>query len=229
MKSIVSQMNSISFHRFFQLLKRFLIALLILIGLYFLSALLLSMLKTHPQKMNCAKNREIFVTTNGVHLDIILRFEDIDPELLQKLEILPGTKYIAFGWGDKQFYINTPEWKDLTFKTAFKALFLKSETAMHVTCYFNKHSSWRTIQICESQLEILTSYVSDSFQKTEKGLFKKIDVPGYYETDFFYHAKGSFSLFKTCNVWVNQALKQAGVPTSIWSPFDFGILYHLPD
>lgn len=31
--------------------------------------------------------------------------------------------YIAFGWGDKGFYLDTPTWADLKFSTAFKAAF----------------------------------------------------------------------------------------------------------
>ena len=72
---------------------------------YFVTAVLLSVLKTHPPKLNCPAENEIFITTNGVHLDIILPVENIDTEFLKKLEILPQTKYVAFGWGDKQFYI----------------------------------------------------------------------------------------------------------------------------
>lgn len=164
-----------------------------------------------------------------MHLDIVMPLENIEPEFLCRLEILPGTKYVSFGWGDKEFYINTPEWKDLTFKTAFKALFLKSETAMHVTCYSTRYSSWRDIKICSSQLDLLNRYIEKSFSKNENGSFKKLTVPGYYENDFFFEAIGSFSLFKTCNVWVNNALKETGVPTSVWSPFDFGVLHHLQD
>jgi len=215
------------FHRIFKLLKLVLVSLFSAILLYFISALILSVLKTPPPKLNCLAENEIFITTNGVHVDIILPKENIDFELLQELEIIPGTKYISFGWGDKDFYINTPEWKDLTFKTAFKALFLKSETAMHVTCYRNSYTEWRKIKLCSSQLNSLKSYIEKSFQKNENGTLWKIDVPGYNETDAFYDAKGSFSCFKTCNVWANKALKVTGVETSVWSPFDFGILYHL--
>jgi uncharacterized protein (TIGR02117 family) len=216
------------FHRIFKLLKLVLVSLFSAILLYFISALILSLLKTHPPKLNCLAENEIFITSNGVHVDIILPVENNDFELLKELEILPGTKYISFGWGDKQFYINTPEWKDLTFRTAFKALFLKSETAMHVTCYRNSYAEWRKIELCRSQSDSLKSYIEKSFQKNENGNLKKIDVPGYNETDAFYEAKGSFSLFRTCNVWVNKALKVTGVETSVWSPFDLGVLYHLP-
>jgi uncharacterized protein (TIGR02117 family) len=213
----------------FNLLKAVFLFLVSAVILYFLAALVLSYMKTHPPKQDCVTDKEIYITTNGVHLDIILPVENVEPEFLSRLEILPGTKYVSFGWGDREFYINTPEWKDLTLITAFKALFLKSETAMHVTCYSTSYSSWRNIKICASQLDLLNSTIKKSFSKNENGSFNKLAVPGYYNSDFFYEATGSFSLFNTCNVWVNRALKVTGVPTSVWSPFDFGVLHHLPE
>lgn len=218
-----------SFRKILSFLKYAIVFIMSIVLGYFISAVLFSVLKTHPPKINCPAEDQIFITTNGVHLDIILPVENIDPLFSEKLEILPNTKYVAFGWGDKQFYINTPEWKDLTFKTAFNALFLKSETAMHVTFYRNSYSTWRKLQLCSSQIDTLNIYIENSFQKDEKGSLQKIAVPGYYKTDTFYEANGSFSLFKTCNIWVNKALKETGVETSVWSPFDLGILRHLPE
>ena len=220
-------MNRKIINLIFKLLKQFFIFLISAVILYFVAALILSFLKTHPPKTDCLAENEIYITTNGVHLDIVLPVENVKPELLNQLEILPGTKYVSFGWGDREFYINTPEWKDLTFKTTFKALFLKSETAMHVTCYSTSYSSWRNIKICSSQIDLLNKYIEKSFSKNENGGLQKIAVPGYYESDFFYEATGSFSLFNTCNVWVNKALKVTGIQTSVWSPFDLGVLYHL--
>ena len=214
-------------NQIFNLLKAVFIFIISSLILYFFAALIFSVFKTHPPKQDCLAENEIYITTNGVHLDIVLPIENIEPEFLNQLEILPGTKYVSFGWGDREFYINTPEWKDLTFKTAFKALFLKSETAMHVTCYSTRYSSWSNIKICSSQLDLLNKYIESSFSKNEIGSFKKLAVPGYYESDFFYEAKGSFSLFNTCNIWVNNALKVTGIETSVWSPFDFGVLHHL--
>lgn len=196
--------------------------------LYFVAALVLSFIKTHPPKPDCVADREIYITTNGMHLDIVLPVENVEPEFLNLLKILPGTKYVSFGWGDREFYINTPEWKDLTLKTTFKALFLKSETAMHVTCYRGFGPDWKPVQLCGQQITKLNGYIENSFKKNADGKLKKIAVQGYYENDSFYEATGSFSLFKTCNVWVNKALKETGIPTLVWSPFDFGILYHLP-
>ena len=42
-------------------------------------------------------------------------------------------EYLAFGWGDKGFYLDTPEWSDLKASTAFKAAFALGNSAMHTT------------------------------------------------------------------------------------------------
>lgn len=186
-------------------------------------------MKTHPPKLSCLAENEVFITSNGVHLDIIVPVEDLYPQLVTQLNFKKGTKYISFGWGDKDFYINTPEWSDLKFSVAFKALFLKSQTALHVTGYPQSYGSWRSVTICDEQLEILNNYISKSFIKDEKGSINGFKVKGYGINDNFYDARGSFSVFKTCNIWTNTALKETGIKTSVWSPFDFGVLYHLPD
>ena len=213
---------------FIGVLKRFFLTLFGLIFLYFIFAALLSVLPTHPKSLNCQPDKQIFITTNGVHLDIIIPKKRINPQLLKQLNVASNTRFVSFGWGDKQFYLNTPEWSDLTFPVAFRALFLKSESAMHVTPYNSLYKSWNEIKICDQQLQTLNRYIADSFDMDESGKIIKIDVAGYGYNDYFYKANNSFTVFRTCNIWVNTALKEINVKTSVWSPFDFGVLYHLP-
>ena len=194
-----------------------------------IAALLFSFIKTKNTDLDCLKQKEIYITTNGVHLDIIVPVDNLNKEFTSQLKLIRGTKYVSFGWGDKKFYINTPDWSDLTFPTAFRAVFLKSKTAMHVTCYSDIYKSWRKVELCEEQYRIIKDYILNSFLKDENGDIMRIDIEGYGLNDSFYDANGSFSLFKTCNIWVNIGLKKAGIETSIWSPFDFGILHHLPE
>ena len=194
---------------------------------YLAAALIFSLLATKTPEFRCANKEDIFVFTNGVHTDIALSVNSIDLVLRKNLNIPDGTKYVSFGWGDKKFYINTPEWKDLTFKTAFRALFLKSESAMHVTFYDISYKDWKKINLCPEQLQLLFNYINGSFRKNNANELFPIEVKGYSINDRFYEALKSFSLFRTCNVWTNNALKVAEIKTSVWSPFDFGILYHL--
>lgn len=211
----------------FKLLKITVFVLLGLIVIYFLTAAFLSYLPAVPENANCEPDHTIYITSNGVHLDIVLPVANIDESFLSQLHVSANTQFVAFGWGDKNFYAKTPEWSDLTFPVAFKALFLKSEPAMHVTRYHQTYEHWRKVNLCTHQIDSLNHYIENSFEKTETGALQKTDFPGYYNSDNFYEAKGSFTLFKTCNVWTNKALKQTGIKTSVWSPFHFGVLYHL--
>ena len=214
--------------QFLQLLKNSVFVLLGLTVIYFLTAVFLSYLPAVPKTKNCDPDQAIYITSNGVHLDIVLPVGTIDNSFRSQLDISPGTQFVSFGWGDKNFYAKTPEWSDLTFSVAFKALFLKSESAMHVTHYQRTYTHWEKVELCPHQTDALSNYIENSFEKTEHGQLQKSEIQGYTSSDGFYEAKGNFTLFTTCNVWTNNALKEIEVKTSVWSPFDFGVLYHLP-
>jgi len=201
--------------------------------LYFLavpiSYILLSFLLTFITINNnsdkaISKSKTIYLSTNGVHLDIIIPKKDIDATLLKDLVFYEPEQYLAFGWGDENFYINTPTWDDLTFGNAFQALFLKSPTLMHVTRYSYKSNTWVEVKLSEGQFKKLTQFILTSF-KLDEGK-NKIEIPGagYSSIDNFYKANGSYSCFNTCNTWVNTAFKQSGLKAALWTPFDFGLL-----
>jgi len=207
--------------------KRIILTLLSLILIYFLAALVLSIISTRPVEHSCDHKESIYLSTNGIHLDIILQREDLDADLIRKLGGIDDAKYIAFGWGDEDFYLNTPTWEDLTAKTLLKAMFYKSNSVMHVTKYYRKRSGFIALKICKSQQQALMNFIQASFEKNNENHFIKIENAGYSKQDNFYKAIGSYTCFNTCNEWVNKGLKKAAIKTSIWSPFDTGILYHI--
>ncbi|UJH92382.1 DUF2459 domain-containing protein [Antarcticibacterium sp. 1MA-6-2] len=139
-------------------------------------------------------------------------------------------KYVSFGWGDLEFYRNTPEWKDLKLKTAFKSLFLKTPAAIHVrflTTYSFGGDS-RAIAVTQSQYEMLSSYIKNSFKFATSGNTQPVKDLHYTRDDVFYHARGSLNLFKTCNTWVNSGLKNSDLKASLWTPFVEGIFLRYP-
>jgi len=167
----------------------------------------------------------IYLSTNGVHLDIIIQTKNIQGKLSENLkDEIDATEYISFGWGDENFYLHTPTWDDLTFSNAFSAMFLKSTTLMHITKYSAKRNSWVEIQISEAQLAKLNHYIETSFQKNTAGNIVKLEGESYGNYDMFYKAIGSYSCLKTCNTWVNQAFKESNIKACLWTPFDYGLL-----
>jgi len=210
-----------------RILKAAIYLLVLAVFLYFFFAVAFSYLPTHPPSHNCLADQEIFVATNGVHVDIILQADQVDPGFIGELDFPANARYISFGWGDKNFYIHTPEWSDLTFPVAFRALFLRSEAAMHVNYYSREQTWWHPLCLCEEQLQQLFLYIRNSFTTAPDGKIIQLDFEGYTDYDSFYEAKGAFTLFNTCNVWANKGLKSIEIKTSVWSPFDFGVLFHV--
>jgi len=209
-------------------LLRLLAALLIPVLFYALMSLLLSLLSTSPEPVSCTSKDQIYISTNGVHLEIIVPTALLDTQVVAALQVPARNPYVSFGWGDRTFYLETPTWDQLTIRTALQAAFLKSETAMHVTYHRQAADFWHPLPVCRVQTDTLLTYIWHSFRKDATGQIMEIPDAGYTAQDRFYEAVGHYSLFYTCNNWVNIALKRAAVKTALWSPFDVGVLYHLP-
>ena len=215
----------------FKYTKRLFFSILILIVGYLLISIILSVIpanKNFREPLN--SDYEIWIKSNGVHLDIVLpiknKFTDWNDILLIPDNIKDKVQFVGFGWGDKEFYINTPEWSDLKFSIAFRALFKRTDAAMHVTYYKNITENDHSIKLLlnEQQFEDIQSFILKSFKINKSSVIPIKDIE-YGTYDRFYDANYSYSLFYTCNTWTNEALKKAELPACVWTPFDKGILY----
>lgn len=217
-------------------LMRLLAGLLGLVLLYLAVALILSLIPVNTAAPVASEGIPLYITTNGVHADftVPVATATIDWRNHMLLKDYKGARehfqYIAFGWGDKGFYLHTPLWEDLTLSTAANALLLPSATAMHVT--YLRHppapgEDSHLLYLSEAQYEQLVAYILESFSKTAAGSPRLIPNAGYTTYDNFYEARGSYSLLYTCNNWVNEGLKKIGVRAAVWAPFDKGIMYQL--
>ncbi|HSP12289.1 MAG TPA: TIGR02117 family protein [Salegentibacter sp.] len=200
---------------------------------YILAAIFGMLIPVNSDFQETNEGVEIYLQTTDVHTDIVvpLRNElknwEEDISLQHSLSGVPEARYISFGWGDLEFYRNTPLWEDLTFKTGFRALFLKSQAALHLNFIEEPPSGEETItiKISRNQYLKLTAFLEDSFEFDAQGNVQPIRGLHYTNRDAFYKAKGSLSLFKTCNTWTNNALKASGLKACLWTPFPEGIRY----
>ncbi|MEI7977479.1 MAG: TIGR02117 family protein [Bacteroidota bacterium] len=203
-----------------------------LIALYFISAFALSSIPINSDFKQCEKDAvEIHILTNGFHTDLVLPFKNqyMDwSKLVNPSQTKSGDSTalnVAFGWGDKGFYLQTKTWDDLKFSTAFNALFYLSTSAMHVTFYNKLQETESCTKICISKEHYLklVNYISESFNSDSLGIPQQITGAAYGYNDSFYETKGKYSLFFTCNTWANNGLKKADLKACFWTPFDSGI------
>ncbi len=215
-----------------------LLGIAVFVGLYLLTAYLCKYVTVNDDYVVPENGIEVFVISNGVHADIclpILQEDSIWNEYfkVQDFKTLTNSpKYISFGWGDKGFFLDTPTWADLTFSTAFSALFIPSPAAIHVS-YLDKDpvisETTKSFKVDKAAFEKMKKYILATITLKNNSTIL-IDCCRYPDVhDNFYEANYSYHLFRTCNVWTNQVIKEGGVKTSVWSPFDTGILYQFEE
>ena len=216
-----------------KLVGKIILGFILFVGLYLLSAYILSRIGV-DKEANDSKDVTIYIKTNGVHTDIVVPVKNDQFDWSKDIRFEntvskdSAEKFVAFGWGDKGFYLETPTWGDLTFKTAFKAAFALSTAAIHATFYkeMKEDKDCVKINISKQQYQRLITYITRSFKRDVTGKVIYIQTNAVYgNDDAFYDAGGSYSLFHTCNTWSNNALKKCGQKACLWTPFDTGIFY----
>lgn len=182
-----------------------------------------------PAETVSDKNITIYILTNGVHTDIVVPLKTADKDWSREISfknvIKPDTNatLVAFGWGDKGFYLNTPTWAQLKFSVAFKAAFGLSSSAMHATFHnsLRESSSCKKIAISREQYLRLIRYIENSLKMDSNGHVINIKTTANYDDhDAFYEARRRYNFFYTCNTWANNALKACGQKACIWTPRD---------
>jgi uncharacterized protein (TIGR02117 family) len=215
----------------------FILGIIIFLLLYLVSAFCLSRIAVNSDVV-AKDDVSIYLITNGVHADLVLpvktEIKDWSESVKFENTIAKDStaKFVAFGWGDKGFYLETPNWADLKVKTALRAAFGLSQSAIHTTFYkkMTESESCKIIKISNSQYKQLVDYIDSSFERSADGeLIHIVTDANYNNNDAFYEATGSYSLFKTSNTWSNNGLKSCGQKASLWTPFDTGIFYHYKD
>jgi uncharacterized protein (TIGR02117 family) len=200
-----------------------------LAALYLGAALALGAIPAHRDFQPAPDGVAIFVCSNGVHTDFVLpvKTEAVDWSKIFLPAHYPADvtrfDHIGIGWGDLDFYRSTPSWADFDAGIALRALTGRGPAALHVQYRPapGPNEDCRRLEIGLAQYRDLANYVSGALVAPEPV------APGYGATDLFYAARGRFSLFKSCNVWVGNGLRESGLPSGLWTPFSFQVLSHL--
>jgi uncharacterized protein (TIGR02117 family) len=165
------------------------------------------------------KNIQIFVLDNGLHTNIAVpvKTEIILWDTFLLFNELGGNgvefSYLSFGWGDRDFYINTPSWKELNLSIAFNALFKKTPAVMKVDGFpaLRESKNIVAVNISVKNYRNLSEFIIKSF-KTDKNNKPLKVAPGYKHYDAFYEAHGKYHFFRTSNTWTADALKLMNMP-----------------
>ncbi|HEU4821765.1 MAG TPA: DUF2459 domain-containing protein [Qipengyuania sp.] len=179
-----------------------------------------------------AEGVEIMVGDNGVHTELVLPL--VTPEKDWR-ETFPASHvpaadapytHVAVSWGEREVFLNTLTWADLTLSTAIGAL-IGGESLVHVAHYIRPAPGPdnRPLRLTRAQYARLVARIEAALAPAAQ----RTRHPGYAEYDVFYTARGQYDWRNTCNQWTSDTLGAAGVKTGRWTPFAGGVMKWVPE
>jgi uncharacterized protein (TIGR02117 family) len=203
--------------------------------LYFTAALLGGLIPANPGWTQAERGVTIFVRTNGVHTWLMVPSvaAGIDWRPLAPAHHIQDPRYagnyLAVGYGNRDFYLNTPAWGDLSLRTALAAAFGRGPSLVHVEHERDPRPDeyQQSIVLAEAEYRRLAAHIRRSFQVDAAGGPIPLLGRGYGPADIFYEGRGRYDAYRTCNEWTGEGLRAAGVRTGIWTPLSQSIMWRL--
>jgi uncharacterized protein (TIGR02117 family) len=195
---------------------------LLLLGLCVIGG---SVIPANPQPPPPVRGVTIYVYTNGVHTGLVL--PSVHPIHDWRTRVpasdLPDPKragpWLLFGWGERNFYLNTPTWDKVDPLVVLRAAVGSNATLMHVD---HLQRVWngpdlRPIVLNPAQYRALTKAIDADFAPGPV-------IRGYGVDDVFYPGRGHYSALRTCNEWTGGKLRAIGVRIGLWTPLSWSVM-----
>ncbi|MFN8743202.1 MAG: DUF2459 domain-containing protein [Pirellula sp.] len=220
---------------------RIFIVLSVLVGLFMASSYLLARLPVNRGYQHATQDGvEVLLINNGVHVDLVI---PLDEPSFRMRTLLEGGNYktdpqlythAILGWGNRKFYLETQSWNDIKLSNVLFAFSGLGETTVHVDLtsgflFSMKRERQRLLRLSQSQFVSLCEHIDRTLKKDALGKPLPIECEPYGNADCFFEGVGSYHLFRTCNVWVGEGLKQSGVRVGFWTVTPNSLFACLPE
>ncbi len=135
-----------------------------------------------------------------------------------KLQIGPeawrDAPYVEVGWGDRNFFYV----RDESLGSIFRAFFLSTPSVLHVVGFketppvYFPEVEVRQLQLSKASFERLIDYVMQTFSTDTRGQrLPPLPGKGQYGVSNFYAAVPDYGWWRTCNAWLAEGLRKAGL------------------
>ena len=207
-------------------------ALVLAIALFALAAWIGSSIPRNGDWREPESGVEILVETNGVHTALILPLVTWEKDWRADFPAAdvaaahrPYT-HVSISWGEREVFLNTPTWGDLSPRTVARIVGFGGEGLLHIAHYVRPLPSddARPLRLTHEQYRRLVAAIERSLPQGPR-----VRYDGYGPQDVFYEAPGRYTATNTCNQWTSNTLARAGVRTGWWTPFAGGVMKWIPE
>ena len=174
-----------------------------------------------PHFLTNSTGISIGVLDEGWHTELVLPVGALGPSLADLHHWFPEAKYLAYGWGNRNFYMATHPGPGM----AIAALFPSSSVVFveglseHPKNALPPDAHLRWICVSRTGVWRLDAYLGDYLRMGPSEDPVSL-ASGPFPGSRFFASTGTYDAFHTCNTWTAAALKFAGLPVS-----DEGVLF----
>ena len=154
----------------------------------------------------------VYLINQSWHTGIVFLRKEIDTTIWHEVNQFKYYKYIDVGWGEAEFYQNP----GFNLFLAVKALFASNPSTLRISGfnmpiedYINFSDHAIELFLSREQLNKLSLYIHQTYFHNKNGNIKILSENSD-SSIIFYKANGRYDMFRTCNTWVADALRQAG-------------------
>jgi uncharacterized protein (TIGR02117 family) len=155
-----------------------------------------------------------YLIAAGWHTEIALPIHAIQDPLKAVTPDFPSAQYLAFGWGERNYYMARAP----TVGDAMSALFPGPAVLLVSALYRPPRESRASAQMFELGLSAagvdrLSNHIWAAFEKSGDGTPRRL-AAGPEPGSVFYSATGTYSASYTCNTWTAEGLRAGGMPVT---------------
>ncbi|WP_175484897.1 TIGR02117 family protein [Jannaschia pohangensis] len=198
------------------------VALPVLILLWFLAGLIGAVIPSGEAPEGTARTVEIRLVAAPLHYDVLL---PPTPETLAMLAFAedaglplsdPSTGWILVGWGAREFYISSAAYADMEVGATLRAI-SGDASVLRVEPWpdFDPGMAGAGAKVLhvtpDGYAALLAGIAGSTTGEVIRGA-------GLSDRDRFFDGTGRFNILRTCNVWVGEMLRAAGLRFGSWTP-----------
>lgn len=156
----------------------------------------------------------VYLIAAGWHTEIALPIHAIHGPLRVLASDFPRSQYLAFGWGERNYFMARAP----TFDDAMRALFPGPAVLLVTPLYQPPRDSRPGAEVFEvglptAGLDPLSNHLWAAFEKAADGTPRRL-AAGPHPGSVFYGATATYSASYTCNTWTAESLAVGGVPVT---------------
>lgn len=204
---------------------RLLVAVLALPMLYLVASVTLPHIPGPGPDLSGPPARQIGLLQGAIHTDILF---PLTPETRARFGFAKAAgvpishsdaEWLMLGWGSAGFYTTAGSYADISASALLTAATGDSSVLrLDVTGPLPPLPNLRFLSLSEAQYQALLAEVEATFASQIP-----LNHPGFTGSDAFFPAHGRFHALRTCNVWLGERLRAAGIPFGLWTPANWSI------